>query len=244
MPIGAFSVNAKRATDPVAVAGLTRLTTIDLPGRLAAVVYLQGCPWRCGYCHNADLQPRTQGALAWQDVLAWLDTRRGLLDGVVFSGGEPTLQAGLAQAIATVREMGFQIGLHTAGIYPERLRQVLPLLDWVGFDIKAARADYDRITGVTGSAERAWRSAGLLLDSGVEHEFRTTVHPDLIAPSQLLALTQELAVIGARHFVLQHCVLRHCADANLRYHNRPRPSQKLLDDLAQPFDRFEIRDAA
>jgi pyruvate-formate lyase-activating enzyme len=78
------------------IAGLTPLTSIDFPGRLAAVVFLQGCPWRCGYCHNAGLQPAvTPGAMHWREVEAFLERRRGLLDGLVFSGGEPTLHRAL-----------------------------------------------------------------------------------------------------------------------------------------------------
>ena len=82
----------------------------------------------------------------WSAVLAWLQNRRGLLDGVVFSGGEPTLQPGLEVAAGQVRELGFRVGLHTAGSAPAALREVLPLLDWVGFDFKAPFADYSRVT--------------------------------------------------------------------------------------------------
>jgi pyruvate formate lyase activating enzyme len=237
-------VKARRATDRVPVAGLTRLTTIDFPGRLAAVVYLQGCPWRCGYCHNSDLQPRGPATLVWDEVLSWLGTRKGLVDGVVFSGGEPTLHAGLGDAIEAVRALGFDIGLHTAGIYPQRFERILPLLDWVGFDIKACYRHYDTITGVTGSADRAWQSAQLLLDSSVAHEFRTTLHPDQMDSAALGELVDELLHAGARHYAIQHCVISRCADEQLRYHNDSRLSNATLNDLGSRFDRFEIRDAA
>ena len=116
------------------VGGLTPLSTTDWPGMLAAVVFCQGCPWRCGYCHNPDLIPaRGDHEIPWEDVLAFLRRRQGLLDGVVFSGGEPTAQAGLADAMREVRALGFKIGLHTGGMYPQRLAAVLPLVDWVGW---------------------------------------------------------------------------------------------------------------
>ena len=106
------------------VGGLLPLSTTDFPDRLSAVVFLQGCPWRCRYCHNPELQARAStGELAWRTVLDFLDRRAGLLDAVVFSGGEPTLQAGLARAVEDVRRRGFAAGLHTAGIYPRRLAQ-------------------------------------------------------------------------------------------------------------------------
>jgi pyruvate formate lyase activating enzyme len=138
------------------VGGLSRLSSCDWPGQLVATVFLQGCPWRCRYCHNPHLLPAPgDGEIAWREVLAFLEARRGLLDGVVFSGGEPTVQAALPAAMRTVRALGFGVGLHTGGPTPERLKAVLPLVDWVGFDVKAPFADYARITGVASSGEAA-----------------------------------------------------------------------------------------
>ncbi|MBS0508032.1 MAG: anaerobic ribonucleoside-triphosphate reductase activating protein [Proteobacteria bacterium] len=188
------------------VGGLTRLTTIDFPGRLAAVVFCQGCPWRCGYCHNPALLDASQpGAMAWDEVLAFLQTRRGLLDGVVFSGGEPLAQSALPQALAEVRSLGFATALHTGGMYPDRLAAVLPQLDWVGLDIKGPLANYDAITRTPGSGARAWQSLKLLLASGVDHECRTTWHGGLFDTAALIALADELARLGVRRWALQEC---------------------------------------
>jgi pyruvate formate lyase activating enzyme len=129
-------------------------------------------------------------------VLAFLETRRGLLDGVVFSGGEPTLQRALPEAVHAVRERGFRVGLHTAGPYPERLARLLPLLDWIGFDVKAPFADYARITRVPGSGERARRSLIAVAHSGVAFEVRTTVHPLLTGEDDLARLDADLAALG------------------------------------------------
>jgi pyruvate formate lyase activating enzyme len=220
----------------LAVGGLTPLTTIDLPGRLSAVVFCQGCPWRCGYCHNPELLPRrSDTALDWAQVMAFLERRRGLLDAVVFSGGEPTLQRGLLDAVRTVKAQGFQVALHTAGPYPERLAQVLPDLDWVGLDIKAPFDRYDRITGVPGSGERARESARLVLESGVACEFRTTVPPALLAPGELLRLARDLSGLGARHYVLQEC--RAPADAQRRV---PIP-EEVSAGVGALFERFTVR---
>ena len=188
------------------IGGLTPLTTIDFPGKLAAVVFCQGCPWRCGYCHNPGLLDATQpGTLGWGDVLALLRQRRGLLDGVVFSGGEPLAQTGLAGALAQVRALGFATALHTGGMYPERLAAALPLLDWVGLDVKAPWARLAAITGAPGSGERVRASLALLLASGVAHECRTTWHPGLFPQEDLQALGTELRHLGLRHWVLQPC---------------------------------------
>jgi pyruvate formate lyase activating enzyme len=144
-----------------------------------------------------------EAAWPWAQVLAFLERRRGLLDAVVFSGGEPTMQAGLPQAIATVRGMGFRIGLHTGGAYPRRLACVLPLLDWVGFDVKAPFEDYQRITGVVGSGDRALQSLRHLLGSGVAYQLRTTVHPALLSADDLVRLAGNVSALGTRNHTIQ-----------------------------------------
>uniref|UniRef100_Q07LS4 Anaerobic ribonucleoside-triphosphate reductase activating protein n=1 Tax=Rhodopseudomonas palustris (strain BisA53) TaxID=316055 RepID=Q07LS4_RHOP5 len=186
------------------VGGLARLSTCDWPGQLAATVFCQGCPWDCSYCHNPHLLPvMGEAAWPWAQVLAFLERRRGLLDAVVFSGGEPTLQTALPQAIATVRAMGFRIGLHTGGAYPRRLAGVLPLLDWVGFDVKAPFEDYQRITGVVGSGDRALQSLRHLLGIGVAYQLRTTVHPALLSADDLANLAAQLGSLGVKDHTIQ-----------------------------------------
>ena len=134
------------SADSLTVAGLVRLSTVDWPGHMVSTIFLQGCPWNCVYCHNPDLiDCRTPGIMAWADVETFLRRRQGLLDGVVFTGGEPTRQRGLHDAMERAHALGFQVGLHTMGVYPTLLRPLLPLIDWVGFDIKAAPAHYSSI---------------------------------------------------------------------------------------------------
>jgi pyruvate formate lyase activating enzyme len=226
------------------IGGITPLTTIDFPGRLAAVVFCQGCPWRCRYCQNTHLLPsRAERPVAWEDVAAFLDRRRGLLDGVVFSGGEPTAQAALPEALREVRAMGFATGLHTAGAYPERLAAVLPLLAWVGVDIKAPRSAYGTIT-CSGpvSGDRAWESLGVVLASGVACEVRTTVHPDLLDPGGLLALAEDLACAGVRDYVLQECVTGRCLDPSLTLAVGQRAlPMDVIERIAPLFPRFAVR---
>ena len=233
---------AKAIVEPVVVGGLIPLTTIDYPDHLSAVLFLQGCPWQCGYCQNGGLLPRkTETSIPWQDIIDFLCKRQHLLEAVVFSGGEPTLQSQLAEAIQQVKSMGFKIGLHTAGIYPKRLESLLPLLDWVGMDIKADKADYESITKVKGSGERAWQSAKLLQASGVAHEFRTTVHHDMLNHDQLKALVDSLANIGAEDFVIQDCIVKHCLDESLRQLPSVRPEKQYYDQFSKRFKRFSIR---
>lgn len=180
-----------------------------------ATVFCQGCSWRCRYCHNPDLQPAAAPSpISWEEVAAFLATRRGLLDGVVFSGGEPTLQAALPAALEAVRALGLKVGLHTAGPAPERLAPLLPLLDWVGFDAKAPFDSYAPTVGLdAGTAAR--ESLRLLLASGVACEVRTTAHPLLLDADALARLGTELADMGVRTWVVQSFRPTGCTDAEL-----------------------------
>lgn len=199
----------RTAADPadLAIAGLVPLSTVDWPDHLAAVAFLQGCPWRCTYCHNAAiLDPLTPGVVPWSALVDLLDRRAGLLDGVVFSGGEPTRQAALLPAVRQVRAAGFQVGLHTGGAYPARLAALLPHLDWVGFDVKAPARLYRAITrvgGPTTTADQAFASLRLVLDSGVDVQVRTTVDPTVLTDQDVTELTATLADLGVRDHVLQ-----------------------------------------
>ncbi len=190
------------------------MSTVDWPGQLAATVFTRGCPWDCPYCHNPHLRTRsiesTSGgsdtapeAATWSSVLEFLGSRVGLLDAVVFSGGEPCAQGALVDAATQVRELGFSVGLHTAGSVPARFEEMLPLTGWVGFDVKAPMADYDRITRVTGSGQKALASLRALVRSGVEFEARTTVHPDLLSRDDLERLAIELEREGVERWAIQ-----------------------------------------
>jgi pyruvate formate lyase activating enzyme len=226
------------------IGGFTPLSTTDWPGMLAAVVFCQGCPWRCRYCHNPALIPvQGENELRWETILEFLQHRRGLLDGVVFSGGEPTLQAGLYDAICEVRQLEFKVGLHTGGMYPQRLQAILPLVDWVGMDVKAPFPDYARITGTPGSGERAHASLDLILQSGVEHEIRTTVHPALLDDETLQALADDLAERGVKHYVIQVFRSQGCADEFLnRNTTRAHPFTWMEQNITGQFENFTVRD--
>jgi len=227
------------------VGGLAPFSAADYPGHLAAVVFCQGCAWRCGYCHNPHLLARRGASeLSWHDVLAFLERRRGLLDAVVFSGGEPTLQPALPGAMCAARGLGFNIGLHTAGMAPRRLAAALPLTDWVGMDIKAPFAEYPRITGVRDSGSAALASARMILASGVAHEFRTTVHPVLLSSPTLQRLADELAGLGAREYALQQFRATGCTAPDLAGALEPDyPGPALTSRLAGLFPGFAVRPA-
>ncbi|QGZ57111.1 anaerobic ribonucleoside-triphosphate reductase activating protein [Paraburkholderia acidiphila] len=234
-----------KAPRSLKVGGVVPFTATDYPGQIAAVVFVQGCPWRCAYCHNPHLQPRTRkGAFAWQAVLDLLARRVGLLDAVVFSGGEPTGDPALGQTIRDVKALGFKVGLHTAGTHPRRLRELLPLVDWVGLDIKAAFGDYADVTRVASSGKHALASLEAVQASGVQYECRTTLHPDLLPESEILKLAQTLSAMNITNYALQVFRTEGCADDQLNAVSMAGyPDPALIGRIAALFPAFTLRRA-
>lgn len=161
------------------ILGLNRTTLLDYPEHVAATVFTGGCNFRCPFCHNMDLVLReVEPALSTEDFFAFLEKRKGILDGVCITGGEPTLQKDLPDFIRGIRDKGYLVKLDTNGYRPKVLEELLRenLLDYVAMDIKSSVENYPRVTGmadldVTGIQE----SVSLLKSAGIPYEFRTTV---------------------------------------------------------------------
>ena len=185
------------------IGGLSSFSLSDFPGHVAAVVFTQGCNFRCPYCHNGSLipmDPPTSALIPLEEVFLFLEKRRGQLNGVVASGGEPTLQPDLSVFFHRVSSMGYQIKLDTNGSRPEALAELLMegLVDFIAMDIKAPFELYDRLTGVCAPKEQLEESIALIAQSGIDHEFRTTVVEPLLSESDLQAI-QAMVPYGSRH---------------------------------------------
>lgn len=146
------------------------------------------------------------GGHAWADILSWLETRKGLLEGIVLSGGEPLVQRHLAASVTQLRDMGFAIALHTSGVAPRRFREVLPLIDWVGLDVKAPFDEYDAITGGGPvSGDHAKEVLVDLLASGKPYELRCTLDTAFFTPERAAKMANQLVGLGAGHLIVQEC---------------------------------------
>lgn len=191
----------------IKVGGLVPFSTIDFPDHLSAVIFCQGCQWRCTYCHNTHLMEFSKGQIEWDSVQIFLNSRKGLLDGVVFSGGEPILQTDIVEAIAYVKSEGFKVGIHTTGCCTKQFIAILPYLDWVGFDIKAPINIYDRITGKKNSAKQIFDSVKKLLESEVPYQFRTTFDKRILREQDLQDIKCWIRDVGGdlKNYVVQSC---------------------------------------
>lgn len=186
-------------------AGLVPFTTIDFPGRLAAVIFFQGCPLKCPFCHNPNLQPTTptEPTMSWSEIVDFLNQRRKRLDGVVLSGGEPLMQPDIVSVAQTLKDMGFQIAIHTSGVYPDKLKELKPYIDWVGLDIKAPWQKYDVLCGRPGLSQTIEKSLLFLIESGLEYEVRTTLDPRFLTISDVYELGNRLNQYGVTTYTLQ-----------------------------------------
>jgi len=200
------------------IGGYVPFTLGDYPGRPAAIVFTQGCNFRCPFCHNGALLPEGPGRLPEAEVLARLTRRRGVLAGIVVSGGEPTLQPDVADFCAALKVSGFAVKLDTNGSRPDVLRALLAerLVDYVAMDVKAPPGRYSRLAGVPGAWPLIAESIQLVAESGVPHEFRTTVVPALLADRDL-GVIRALLPASSQH-VLQTFRPDLARDSALRAH--------------------------
>ncbi|PKN53462.1 MAG: anaerobic ribonucleoside-triphosphate reductase activating protein [Deltaproteobacteria bacterium HGW-Deltaproteobacteria-13] len=190
------------------IGGLQRVSLIDYPGLISAVVFLQGCNFKCSYCHNPELvDPRLfQPCLRENDIFDFLDTRKGKLDAVSITGGEPTLQDKLPAFIKHIRKMGFAVKMDTNGSQPKVIRNLLAekLLDFIAMDIKAPLEKYKDIVKATVNPDSIKESINLILKAKIPYEFRTTIVESQLGENDILQIGKLIA--GADHYVLQNFV--------------------------------------
>ena len=177
------------------IGGLIKFTLIDFPGRPAAVIFTQGCNFRCRYCHNPELvYPHLfTDPAPTEEIMSFLQRRQGSLDGVVISGGEPTLHDDLPAFIAQIKELGYAVKLDTNGTRPEMLQELIDkkLVDYIAMDLKAPLDKYVLITGIETNPEIILKSMDIIRQSGLEYEFRTTYDKEVLTDADIEQL-QEL----------------------------------------------------
>ena len=191
------------------IGGLQRFSLIDYPGRIACVIFTQGCNFRCPYCYNRSLVlPQFyEEPLPEEEVLSFLRSRKGLIEAVVVSGGEPTVQEDLPEFLRKLREMGFLLKLDTNGTHPETVKELIRTgaVDYVAMDVKAPLSRYREVVREEVNTQNIALSVALLLSSGVDYEFRTTLVRELISEEDILQIAEKL-IRGAKRYALQRFV--------------------------------------
>lgn len=186
--------------------GWQKTSFIDFPGKISAVLFTQGCTFRCPFCHNPSLvlpKSFSPSLITEQEVLSFLEERKGKLDGVVISGGEPTIHPDLPEMIRAIKKLGFAVKVDTNGSCPAMVEQLLSekTVDYWAIDRKASLSRYPLLTGVDFDPSLVEKTSQMIRTSTVAYEFRTTVIRELHPPEELELIGKELA--GAKLLVLQ-----------------------------------------
>ncbi len=196
------------------IGGLEKLTLLDYPGHLAAIIFTSGCNFRCHFCYNPELvipKKKIEGEnkegskiINNEDLLLFLKERFGKLEAVVISGGEPTLHADLPKFIKKIKDIGYLVKLDTNGTNPEMLKSLIDnsLIDYVAMDIKAGPDDYEDVVGVKLDFKNIEKSVKIIMTSNLPYEFRTTLVPGLVDESKFLAMAS--VIKGSKNWYLQN----------------------------------------
>jgi len=185
------------------IGGFQKTSLLDYPDRISAIVWTVGCNFKCPFCYNKTLVDGSADVISEDEVLSFLKKRKGLLEGLVISGGEPFLQKDLVGFTENVKKLGYLVKIDTNGMYPERLKELInnKLVDYVAVDIKAPKQKYSRLAGVKADLSKLEQSIDTIKNSVPNYEFRTTFVPDLLTKKDIIEIAKWLE--GAETFYLQ-----------------------------------------
>lgn len=212
------------------IGGFQRFSLIDYPDKICAIVFTQGCNFRCPYCHNPELveiKKSAPGGLKEEEILSFLHRRKGKLDAVTITGGEPLLQSDLELFLSAVKGLGYLVKLDTNGSFPSRLKRIIrsKLVDYIAMDIKTSLDKYNQVINRRIEKTKILDSIRLIMDSGLDYEFRTTIVKTLFERDDFYKIGN--LIKDARLYVLQRFVptktlddkfldMRGCSDEEIR----------------------------
>ena len=199
------------------ISGFEKMTLTDYPGYVAAIVFTQGCNFKCPFCHNSDLIYFKKGLIDENEILNYLSKRKNVLDGVVITGGEPTMQNDLVSFLNKVKELGLKVKLDTNGVKPEVLKKIieLNLVDYIAMDIKSSNNNYSVVSGVSVDLDKISESVKLIKESELDFEFRTTVVKNYHTLNDLLSIC-EFVGKDSKYFLQNFESSSRVLDANLK----------------------------
>ncbi len=197
--------------------GFEKFTLIDYPGKVACMVYTIGCNFRCPYCHNPELVDETvEKTYSERQILDFLDKRKNMLDGVVITGGEPTMHGDLLDFMEEVKKRGYLVKLDSNGTRPEIIQKAIDrrLVDYIAMDIKSPLSKYESIAAHPVDSDAIRKSIAILMENAVDYEFRTTVIKAMLSPEDIQEIGKE--IMGARRYYLQKFIPTKILNAQFR----------------------------
>lgn len=226
----------------VLIAGIEKISLSDYKNKVATVIFTRGCNFRCPFCHNSSLVNNDASLINEEEIFSYLSKRRGIIDGVVISGGEPTLQKDLIPFVRKIKDMGYEIKLDTNGSNYDVVKELidLKLIDYVAMDIKNGPSFYHDITGnVNINLDEIKKTINLLIDCGIDYEFRTTLVKEYFSKQSILELGQ--LIKGSKILYLQKFVASEsCINPNLNEVNE-KEANEYASLLRQYISNVELR---
>ena len=185
------------------IGGLQKTSLLDFPDTISAIIWTIGCNFRCPFCYNKDLVLGKVGNIPDEEVFAFLKKRKGMLEGLVISGGEPLIQNDIVDFAEKVKKLSYLIKIDTNGMYPEKLKELIDkkLVDYIAMDIKAPKEKYDKLSSVKTDIKKIEKSIEIIKNSSVDYEFKTTFVPELLTKEDIINIAKWLK--GSKRFYLQ-----------------------------------------
>ena len=185
------------------IGGFQKTSLLDYPNRISAIIWTVGCNFRCPFCYNKNLVDGNVGLFSEDEILSFLKKRKGLLEGLSISGGEPLLQKDIAEFIAKVKKLGYLVKVDTNGTFPKILKELLDkkLIDYVSMDVKAPKKKYDQLAGVKVSVSKIDKSISIIKNDAPDYEFKTTFVPQFLKKEDVIDIAKWLK--GSKNFYLQ-----------------------------------------
>jgi pyruvate formate lyase activating enzyme len=185
------------------IGGFQKTSLLDYPGNVSAIVWTVGCNFYCPFCYNKDIVEGKTGSISEKEIFEFLEKRKGLLDGLVITGGEPLLQKDIVGFCEKVKKLGYLVKVDTNGMFPDKLQVLIDkkLVDYIAMDIKASKKKYSELSGVKVDIKKIQKSIDLIKNSGVDYEFRTTFIPELLTSKDVVEIGKWLE--SSKRFFIQ-----------------------------------------
>jgi len=224
------------------IGGFQKTSLLDYPDSISAIIWTVGCNFRCHFCYNRNIVFGDVDLFPEEEVLSFLEKRKGLLEGLVITGGEPLLQEDIVDFVDKVKKLGYLIKIDTNGSYPEKLKELIDkkLVNYVAMDVKAPKNKYDKLTGVKTDVEKIEKSIEIIKNSGIDYEFKTTFAPELLTKEDILEIAKWLE--GSKRFYLQQFKNDVPLVSPKLQNVAPYPKEKLIETLKEIKPYFEFCD--
>jgi len=185
------------------IGGFQKTSLLDFPDKISTIIWTVGCNFRCPFCYNSNLVLGKVGLVPESEILSYLEKRKGILEGLVISGGEPLMQKDIDKFTEKVKKIGYEIKIDTNGMYPQKLKELIDkkLVDYVSMDVKAPKNKYDALSGVKTDIKKIENSIKIIKESAPDYEFKTTFAPGLLTKEDIISIAKWIK--GSKKFYLQ-----------------------------------------